>query len=81
MTPPRDDYPEDSEVGGPPPRHVHYHQTKNGDRANTILLACLLGIVGFVGMQVWMMNARMSAVEVTLSLLVQRSGLATPPPP
>lgn len=73
----RDD---ESENGVDPPRHVHYHQTKNGgsERANTILLAALLAIVGFMGIQVWLMNGRMSAFEATLNLLVQRSGIAAP---
>lgn len=74
----RDD---ESENGVDPPRHVHYHQIKNGgDRTNTILLAALIAIVGFVGVQVWVMNGRMSAFEATLNLLVQRSGIAAPPP-
>ena len=82
MTRPRENYPEDSELGGEPPRHVHYHQTKgngHGDRLNTVLLGCLLAIMGFIGIQVWVMNGRMAAFEATLTLLVQRSGIGTPP--
>lgn len=77
---PRERREDDSESGVDPPQHVHhYHQTKNGHTQNTILLACLIAIVGFVGLQVWLMNARMSAVEAMVSLLVQRSGIAIPP--
>ena len=82
MTPPREPYPDDSELGGEPPRHVNYHQTKSngsGDKLNTVLLACLLAIMGFIGIQVWMMNGRMGAFEATLTLLVQRSGITVPP--
>lgn len=81
-----DDYPDDSELGGQPPQinHYHYSQSKNGNgnggKTNTILLAALLAIVGFVGIQVWIMNGRMAAFEATLTLLVQRSGIAQPPP-
>jgi hypothetical protein len=64
--------------------HNHYSQSKlsngNGDKLNTVLLACLLAIMGFIGIQVWIMNGRMGAFEATLTLLVQRSGIATPAP-
>ncbi len=77
-------YAEDSELS-PRVVHNHYSQSKNGngnggpDRATAVLLTCLLGVVGFMGVQVWMMNGRMAAFEATLSILVQRSGVTNPP--
>lgn len=62
--------------------HHHYTQSKNGRgdgiNINTVLLACLIGVVAFVGAQVWSMNGRMAAFEATLTLLVQRSGITNP---
>lgn len=59
------------------PRVVHYHQTKNGDngmatKLNNILLACLLAIVGFLGVQLWNMNDRLARVETNVSALLSR---------
>jgi hypothetical protein len=65
--------------------HNHYEQRKNGDNGmaskfNSAMLACLLAIMGFMGIQLWQMNGRMAAFEATLTLMVQRSGIAVPPP-
>lgn len=73
------------EFGQRPVHHHHYTQSRsNGgsdnSKTNTILLGCLLAIVGFIGIQVWMMNGRMTAIEVTQNILLSRSGIATPPP-
>lgn len=65
--------------------HNHYTQSKNGNgngqasRLNTILIACAIGILAFMGTQVWTMNTRLASVEVVLNLLVARSGIASPP--
>lgn len=43
------DYPEDSEVGGPPPpQHVHYHQSKNGNGSTKIVWAWAGGVTVIV---------------------------------
>jgi len=69
---PNYDY-EDCELA---PREVHYHQTKNGNgdasRLNTILLAALIAIIGFVGVNVWNMNDRLARVETNVSTLLAR---------
>lgn len=78
---PRDEYPDDSELGGDmPPRHVHYHQTKNGNVAsvNTLLGVCgallliLVAITGFmwksqIDFQAQMID-RMARVETKLGI-------------
>ena len=57
--------------------HNHYNQTKNGSngngngRTNNILLTCLIAIVGFVGLQVWLMNGEVKAMSATMQLIVQ----------
>lgn len=62
------------------PRVVHYHQTKNGNSnnanistLNSILLACLLGIVGFVGLKVWNISERLVKVETNVEMILQES--------
>lgn len=54
---PRDEYPEDSELGGAPAPHFHYHQSRNGNGGsvnNTLLGLCgallliLVAITGFM---------------------------------
>jgi hypothetical protein len=77
---PRDPYPDDSEVGGDPPQivHNHYSQSKNGNGVNasglnSVLLACLIGIVGFLGIQLWNMNDRLARVETNVQTIMQQS--------
>lgn len=78
-----DDYPDDSEVGGDPPPtvvHNHYSQSKNGtgnggvsvSGLNSVLLACLIGIVGFLGIQLWNMNDRLARVETNVQTIMQQ---------
>lgn len=77
----RREYPDDSEIGGePPPQIVHNHyQTKNGNGGsnistlNSILLACLLGIVGFVGLKVWNMSERLVKVETNIETILREA--------
>jgi hypothetical protein len=72
------EYPEDSEVGAPRVVHNHYNQSKSGNggndasRLNTILLAALIAIIGFVGVNVWNMNDRLARVETNVSTLLAR---------
>lgn len=72
-----DDYPPDSEVGAPRVVHNHYSQSRNGNggntsQLNTILLAALIAIIGFVGVNVWNMNDRLARVETNVSTLLAR---------
>lgn len=73
-----DDYPDDSELGGPPPRIIHNHhysQTKNGNGtvnklvwgAAGVLALTILGINAFVGAKVWEISERLARVEATLA--------------
>lgn len=62
-----------------PPQVIHNHyQTKNGNGGvavsglNSILLACLIGIVGFLGIQLWNMNDRLARVETNVQTILQR---------
>lgn len=77
---PRDEYPEDCELGGEPPPtviHNHYSQSKNGNGngngVNKLVWGCaavlalmILGIQAFVGSKVWEISERLARVEATL---------------
>lgn len=85
---PREPYPDDSEVGGDPPPtvvHNHYSQSKNGNGGvnvsglNSVLLACLIGIVGFLGIQLWNMNDRLARVETNVQTIMQQQASAPRP--
>lgn len=73
---------DESENGVDPPQHVHYHQTKNGNSSNsslnTILLGCLLAIVGFLGIQLWNMNERLARLETNVAISLRQQ--SQPPP-
>ena len=67
---------DDSSELSPRVVHNHYSQSKNssgvsGSTLNTILLACLIAIVGFVGAKVWQMSSDVSAMQNTLTLIVE----------
>jgi len=75
MTPPSDN--DDDEAEQLSPRVVHYHQTKQGTESanskfNTMMLACILAIIGFLGIQIWNMNDRLARVETNVSTLLGR---------
>lgn len=75
---PRDQYPDDSELGGEPPPtviHNHYSQNRNGNGngVNKLVWGCaavlalmILGIQAFVGSKVWEISERLARVEATL---------------
>jgi hypothetical protein len=67
---------DDDEAEQLSPRIVHYHQTKNGEgsnsKFNSMMLACLLAIVGFLGVQVWFMADRMARLETNVQILLGR---------
>lgn len=56
--------------------HNHYTQHRNGgtdgSKINTILLGCLLAIVGFLGIQIWNFNDRLARLETSVTILTQR---------
>jgi len=65
--------------------HNHYSQnSKNGNGANiasglnSVLLACLIGIVGFLGIQLWNMNDRLARVETNLQIVMRQSAPTGP---
>jgi hypothetical protein len=73
----RDDGTDEAEQLSPRVVHNHYSQAKNGEngvaaKLNSILLACLLAIVGFLGFQLWNMNDRLARVETNVSTLLAR---------
>jgi hypothetical protein len=63
----------------------HYHQMRGGgngngstsSKLNSVLLYCLLAIVGFIGVQVWGMNSRLASVEAILTMM-EKSGIVPP---
>ena len=54
--------------------HNHYSQSKNGNgngpNINSVLLACIIGILGFLGLQIWNMNERLTRVETNVQIVV-----------
>lgn len=62
--------------------HHHYHNDRgtngskngngNGVGLNTVLLGCLLAIIGFLGVQLWGINGRLTAAETNITTLLAR---------
>lgn len=75
----RDEYPEDSEVGGPAP-HIHYHQSKNGNGdVNKVVwgvaafaVICLVTINGIMWSKLWDMADSMARLETQMTMVLQR---------
>ena len=73
---------DDDEAENLSPRRVtnNYYQSKNGNgtssgaitNLNNVLLACLLAIIGFLGLQIWNINDRLARVETNVSTLLLR---------
>jgi hypothetical protein len=68
-----DDEFEDTELDRRRPDRVYIQQRGTGGdvTVNNILLAALLAIVGFVGVNVWLMNAELKSMHNTIDLIVQ----------
>lgn len=66
--------------GQHPPGYVMYKTERNENKTNNVLLTCLLGIMGFMGLQIWLMNGEMREMKATMNLVLIRVGLTTPPP-
>jgi hypothetical protein len=66
----------DAEQLSPRVVHNHYAQSKNGNgetsRVNTILLAALIAIIGFVGVKVWTLSESVARLETNVAVLLAR---------
>lgn len=80
---PRDQYPDDSELGGEPPPtviHNHYSQSKNGNGdVNKIVwgiaafaVICLVTINGVMWSKLWTMSETMTRLETQMAIVLQR---------